>query len=160
LSREPGPDPLATALSMPWGAPSTTIPVLRIFSVDAARQFYVDFLGFTVDFGGPAAGPGTPFYGQVTRQATSLHLAEQPYGPCPGSTVLIWMSGIDALWEDLNGRREHVLVWSPAVWVPEVEPAPWNARTLTLPDPFGNHLRFNEPNDESVRAVLPDWSKG
>src|SRR5688572_20144276 len=34
-------------------APTTTIPVLRIFSEETARQFYLDFLGFTLDFGGP-----------------------------------------------------------------------------------------------------------
>jgi hypothetical protein len=48
----------ATRLAaLPWGAANTTIPVLRIFSVDAARQIYVDFLGFKLDFGGPAGGP-------------------------------------------------------------------------------------------------------
>ena len=26
------------------------IPLLRIFSVDTAREFYVGFLGFTIDF--------------------------------------------------------------------------------------------------------------
>jgi hypothetical protein len=27
-----------------------TIPLLRIFSVDKAKEFYVDFLGFCVDW--------------------------------------------------------------------------------------------------------------
>ena len=27
------------------------IPVLRIFSVDKAREFYMDFLGFSLDWG-------------------------------------------------------------------------------------------------------------
>ena len=26
-----------------------TIPILRIFSVEKAKEFYVDYLGFTVD---------------------------------------------------------------------------------------------------------------
>jgi catechol 2,3-dioxygenase-like lactoylglutathione lyase family enzyme len=143
-----------------WGAASTTIPVMRVFSVDAAKEFYVDFLGFTLDFGGPAGGPGTPFYGQVTRQATTLHLTEQAYDPRPGTTVLIQMTGLQALWEELNERRETVLVWGPAVWVPDIEVVPWGAHTLTIPDPFGNHLRFNEPDDPAERVGLPVWAGG
>jgi catechol 2,3-dioxygenase-like lactoylglutathione lyase family enzyme len=27
-----------------------TIPILRIFSVEKAKEFYVDYLGFTVDW--------------------------------------------------------------------------------------------------------------
>src|SRR5687768_17254474 len=39
-----------------WGARGSAIPVLRVFSVDKAREFYVDFLGFALDFGGPSSG--------------------------------------------------------------------------------------------------------
>jgi hypothetical protein len=58
------------------GASNATIPVLRIFSLRAAVQFYVDFLGYRLDFGGPAGGAGTPYYGQVSRAATRMHLTE------------------------------------------------------------------------------------
>jgi catechol 2,3-dioxygenase-like lactoylglutathione lyase family enzyme len=139
------------------GASNPTIPVLRIFSVESAKQFYVDFLGFNLDFGGPAGGEGTPFYGQVSRAATTLHLSEHRYDPGPGSTVLVWLDGIDELRLELNLRREVVRVWGPAVWVPELEDVPWGARVLTIADPFGNHLRFNEPNDAAARAGLPRW---
>lgn len=73
----------APSARLPWGAANTTIPVLRIFSVDAALQFYVDFLGFSLDFGGPAGGPGTAYYGQVSRAATTLHMTEVQYDPGP-----------------------------------------------------------------------------
>jgi hypothetical protein len=43
-------------------APATTIPVLRIFSESSAMRFYVEFLGFTLDFGGPSSGGDSPFY--------------------------------------------------------------------------------------------------
>ena len=142
----------------PWGAANATIPVLRIFSVDKALQFYVDFLGFSLDFGGPVAGEGTPFYGQITRCGTSLHLTEHQYDPSPGATILVWMSGLDGLYVELDRRRREVPVWGPAVWIPEIEEAAWGARVLTVGDPFGNHLRFNEPTDISERAGLPRWS--
>jgi catechol 2,3-dioxygenase-like lactoylglutathione lyase family enzyme len=143
--------------SIPWGAANTTIPVLRIFSVDAAVQFYVDFLGFRLDFGGPSGGDDTAYYGQVTRAGTTLQLSEVDYDPGPGATVLVWLDGLEALREELNARREHVRVWGPAVWAREIEDAPWGARVLTIADPFGNHLHFNQPNDPRASEQLPSW---
>lgn len=141
----------------PWGARTTTIPVLRIFAPDPALQFYVDFLGFTLDFGGPNGGPGTPYYGQVSKADTTLHLAEAAYDAGQGATVFIWLDGIDELREYLNDRRTQVPVWGPAVWTPEVEPAQWDGKVLTIADPFGNHLRFSEPGSPGERAGLPRW---
>jgi catechol 2,3-dioxygenase-like lactoylglutathione lyase family enzyme len=140
----------------PQSARVTTVPVLRIFSVDAALRFYVDFLGCSLDFGGPAEGEGTPFYGQVSRGRTTLHLTEVAYDASPGSTVFIWMTGLDDLHSELNRRRETVKVWGPAIWVPSPEEVPWGARAMTIADPFGNHLRFNEPVDPADRD-LPRW---
>jgi hypothetical protein len=142
----------------PAGARTATIPVLRIFAVDPALQFYVDFLGFTLDFGGPNSGPGTAYYGQVSHATTTLHLAEAAYDASQGATVFIWMDDIDQLRERLNHRRTGVPVWGPAVWTPEVEKAQWNGRVLTIADPFGNHLRFSEPDDPRERASLPRWA--
>ena len=144
--------------AVPWGARNATIPVLRIFSVDVALQFYVDFLGFQLDFGGPAGGEGTPYYGQISRASTTVHLSEVAYDPGPGATILIWLADLDALRDILNERRERVRVWGPAVWAPTIEPAPWDARVMTLADPFGNHFHFNEPNETSLRQGLPTWS--
>jgi hypothetical protein len=109
-----------------WRTPfasTTTIPVLRVFSVDKAKEFYVDFLGFTLDFGGPAGGPGTPFYGQVSRPGTTLHLTEQPYDASPGATVDIWMAGLDDLHRELVEfvQEKNYRIWGPAIWVPEIE---------------------------------------
>jgi catechol 2,3-dioxygenase-like lactoylglutathione lyase family enzyme len=146
------------AAGLPWGAANATIPVLRVFSVEAALQFYVEFLGFHLDFGGPNAGPGTAYYGQVSRAGTTLHLTEVAYDPGPGATVLLWIDGIEQLRASLNERRDRVRVWGPAVWAPELETAPWGARVLTIADPCGNHLRFNEPVEPKERARLPRWS--
>jgi hypothetical protein len=51
------------------------IPVLRITSLGAAKEFYVDFLGFRFDWGNdePQAGHA---YAQVSRDGVQLHLAE------------------------------------------------------------------------------------
>jgi hypothetical protein len=139
----------------PQSAANTTIPVLRIFDVDQARRFYVDFLGCTLDFGGPADGESSNFYGQVSRAGSTFHLTETQYVASPGATIGIWMTGLDDLHRELNEKRQLVEVWGPAVWVPYPEQMPW-ARVMTITDPFGNTLRFSEPTDPKDQR-LPRW---
>ena len=93
-----------------------------------------------------SGGPGTDFFGQVSRNGTTLHFTEATYDPFPGSTVDIWMRGVDALHDRLNERRSSVKILPPAVWVPRPEDVPW--RYSVLSDPFGNSLRFTEPLDQ------------
>jgi catechol 2,3-dioxygenase-like lactoylglutathione lyase family enzyme len=60
---------------LPEPAPtSAAVPILRIFDRAKAREFYVDFLGFTVDW--EHGGDGSPLYTQVSRGGTVLHLSE------------------------------------------------------------------------------------
>jgi uncharacterized glyoxalase superfamily protein PhnB len=150
-----GPD-----ITDPRRATTSTIPILRIFSEERAMEFYVEFLGFKLDFGGPSGGPGSPFYGQIIRGDTTFHLTEQPYDPGHGATVVINLDGIDALHDELVGRYSAMgsRVWGPAVWVPDVQEVPWGMRVMTISDPFGNHLRFSEPADAQARKGLPRWS--
>jgi hypothetical protein len=147
-------------LTDPRRATTSTIPILRVFSEDRARQFYLDFLGFTLDFGGPANGPGTSFYAQIIRAETTFHLSEQPYDPSPGATVAININGLDALRTELAAKYSDLgsRVWGPAVWVPEIQTMPWQSRVMTISDPFGNHLRFSEPLSPEARTALPRWS--
>ncbi|RVX40812.1 catechol 2,3-dioxygenase-like lactoylglutathione lyase family enzyme [Nonomuraea polychroma] len=156
----PGEQPRAGSV---WRTPfseTTTIPVLRVFSEEAAKDFYVDFLGFTLDFGGPARGPGTPFYGQVSRPGTTLQLSEHAYQAGPGATVDIWLAGLDGLWEELSAyvQERNLRIWGPGIWVPDIMKVEWDARVLILADPFGNHLRLSEPDDPASHAVLPRWT--
>ncbi|MEV6634451.1 glyoxalase superfamily protein [Actinoplanes sp. NPDC051470] len=146
----------------PRRATTSTIPVLRIFAEERALEFYVEFLGFTLDFGGPAGGPDTSFYGQIIRGATTFQLSEQPYDPGAGATVVINIDGLDELRDELRLRYSAMgsRVWGPAVWVPEVQEMPWQTRVMTISDPFGNHLRFSEPLDPAARAGLPRWAPG
>ena len=56
-----------------------TIPILRIFDVDKAKEFYAGFLGFTVDWEHHFE-ENTPAYLQVSRNGLVFHLSEH-YGP-------------------------------------------------------------------------------
>src|ERR1051325_5143176 len=73
-----------------------TVPILRMFSVEKAEGVYCGFLGFAVDWE-PRFGDDFPLYMQVSRAGLVLHLSEHHGDACPGSSVHVEMTGIDAL---------------------------------------------------------------
>lgn len=114
------------------------VPILRIFSVEKAREFYVGYLGFGVDWEHRFA-PGAPLYMQISRAGLVLHLSEHHGDATPGAAVFVEMAGIDALLAELEAREYPFLD-------PAIEDASWDARVMQLTDPFGNRLRLSEPN--------------
>jgi len=113
-----------------------TIPLLRIFDVPKARDFYVGFLGFKVDWEHRFEAMA-PAYMQVSRPNCVLHLTEHHGDCCPGATVFIRVAGLDQFHQELTAKNYPYIR-------PGVEIAPWNAKVMEITDPFGNRLRFNE----------------
>ena len=73
-----------------------TIPIVRIFDEAKAREFYVEFLGFKVDWE-HRFEPGTPLYMQVSRDDCVLQLSEHHGDATPGSGLRIEAPELDAL---------------------------------------------------------------
>ena len=71
------------------------VPTFRIFSVDKAREFYLDFLGFKVDWE-HRFEPNTPLYAQVSLGDCRIHLSEHHGDAAPGSAIRIAVDDIDA----------------------------------------------------------------
>jgi catechol 2,3-dioxygenase-like lactoylglutathione lyase family enzyme len=115
------------------------IPILRIFDVAKAREFYLDFLGFTMDWD-HRFGPNFPIYMQVSRSGLTLHLSEHHGDASPGSTVFVRMKGVDALRAELIGKAY-------AYSKPGIQDDAPGGRLLEVPDPFGNRIRFSEARD-------------
>lgn len=113
-----------------------TIPILRIFSVEKAREFYVDFLGFQVDWEHRFEDV-SPMYMQVSRGNLTLHLTEHYGDCCPGSTVFVWMTGIDAFHQEITAKNYGYLR-------PGLEQTFYGSKCVEVIDPFGNRIRFNE----------------
>ena len=111
------------------------VPILRIFSVEKAREFYLDFLGFTVEFE-HRFEPDLPLYMGVSRAGLALHLSEHHGDATPGSAVFVWMSGVDELHAELAGKRYGYNR-------PGVQDQPWG-RVLSVTDPFANRIHFCE----------------
>jgi hypothetical protein len=116
----------------------SVVPVLRIFSVEKAREFYVDFLGFTWDWE-HRFDANTPLYAQVSRSGLALHLSEHHGDGSPGAHLFLFMKGIDELHRELTDKKYRY-------GRPGIEQQEWGARTVTTHDPFGNVLTFAERN--------------
>jgi catechol 2,3-dioxygenase-like lactoylglutathione lyase family enzyme len=110
-----------------------TIPILRIFDVAKAREFYCDFLGFAVTME-HRFEPGMPLYMAVARAGLELHLSEHHGDASPGSTAFVWMEGISAFHTELISKQY-------GYGRPGVVRQPWGQQ-MEVHDPFGNRIRF------------------
>jgi len=113
-----------------------TIPILRIFDLAKAREFYVDYLGMVVDWEHRFEGL-SPGYMQVSRAGLTLHLSEHHGDGCPGSTVFVWMTGIEEFHRQLTEKNYGYLR-------PGLDTTFYDAKCVNVTDPFGNRIRFNE----------------
>lgn len=109
-------------------------PILRIFDEAKAREFYIDFLGFKVDWE-HRFEPGLPLYLQISKDGCVLHLSEH-HGDCsPGAAMRIETDELDAYHQQLlakNYKHAH----------PGIEDTAWGSRDMSIRDPFGNRLTF------------------
>jgi uncharacterized glyoxalase superfamily protein PhnB len=128
-----------------------TIPLLRMFSVEKAKEFYLDYLGFTVDWE-HHFDDNSPACIQVSRAGLKLHLTEHVGDCCPGSTIFVWMEGIDEFHQQLSSNDYKYLR-------PGIETTFYDAKCVEVIDPFGNRIRFNEDLKHSSGPREVTWDK-
>lgn len=113
------------------------IPILRVFDHELAKKFYVEWLGFAIDWI-HTFDETSPRYMQISRDNVLLHLTEH-YGDCtPGARVYVRMSDVAAYHRELWSRPNPNMR-------PGLETSPWGSRCMDVIDPFGNRLSFDEP---------------
>ncbi len=112
------------------------IPILRTFPGEEARRFYLDFLGFTLDWE-HRFSEGMPLYQQVSRRGCVLHLSEHHGDATPGSAVRIEISDVRRLQRDLAESPVYPLRIG-------LDSQP-RGDDLAVPDPFGNRIIFHTP---------------
>lgn len=115
------------------------IPLLRIFDVAKAKEFYLDWLGFQLDWEHEFE-PNMPKYMQVTRGDIRFHLTEHHGDCCPGAKVFIEYNDLQNLHQELTSKNYKY-------YRPGLERAFWNALTMQVTDPFGNKLLFNQSDE-------------
>ncbi len=114
----------------------TVIPILRIFDVSKAKEFYCEFLEWKIDWS-HTFGVNFPIYMQISNEGIILHLSEHYGDACPGSTIKIQVKNIDDIASKLKGKDYKYSR-------PSAEAMPWKAKEMWIHDPFGNTLRFFE----------------
>jgi len=117
---------------------ASPIPVLRSFSEEKAKEFYLDYLGMQLDWE-HRFEPDTPLYMQVSRGDLRLHISEHHGDGVPGSAVFVPVREIEAILAELRARNYRHLR-------PDIVEQDWG-RELHLLDPFGNKIRLCELRD-------------
>ena len=118
------------------------VPILRIFDRGKAVEFYVGYLGFTLDWEHGGAADHSPLYAQVSRGAARLHLSEHHGDASPGGATLIPVLDIEALHRELHDRDYDYAR-------PGIRDEDWG-RVLVVVDPFHNRLVFHQPVADEV----------
>ena len=114
------------------------VPVLRVMSAKVALSFYRDYLNFTLDWEHRFEAD-FPLYMQVSRGQTVLHLSEHHGDGSPHSVVWIAVADVHALHSELHSHPTAPLR-------PSVDSESPGGPSLEVIDPYGNVLRFCQPD--------------
>lgn len=118
------------------------MPTLRMTDYARSKQFYVEGLGFQVDWE-HRFEPGFPVFAQVSRDGLAFFLTEHT-GDCPvGGLIHLYVPDVDVWFEEF--RRKGVRVQEPPN-----ENLP-GLRSMTVVDPDGNKLH--------ICTRLPEWRR-
>ena len=107
------------------------IPHLRILDYEQAIAFYVDALGFQIDFE-HRSEPHLPVYMGISRGTLSVHLSEHEGSGPPGDGRGLTLAVRDV--DDWHRRLR-------AKGIPferDIEDQPWGSRDFIVHDPFEN----------------------
>ncbi|HZZ52540.1 MAG TPA: glyoxalase superfamily protein [Pseudonocardia sp.] len=115
------------------GAP---VPILRVHRFADVREFYVSFLGFSIEWE-HRFEPELPLYVRLSRGRARLDLSEHHGDGTPGTVV--WIPVADATKLHAELRRTNYPSMRPGL----DRDAP-GGPTVTVIDPSGNTLRFCE----------------
>lgn len=114
----------------------SSIPVLRMFDEAEAKAFYLDYLGFELDWESRFS-PTAPLYMQVHLGEAILHLNGHAKEDAPTSEVNIPVLGLQNYCDYLNAKETD---YPEAI---AVDPRYQGRNTdLNIWDPFGNYLIF------------------
>ena len=109
-------------------------PLIRIFDENKAKEFYVEFLGFNIDFE-HRDSDDAPLYMQVSKGQCILLLTEH-HGECsPGCAINIETDELESYCKELNQKNYKFAK-------PSIQDMPWGSKNMSIADPFGNNITF------------------
>jgi catechol 2,3-dioxygenase-like lactoylglutathione lyase family enzyme len=111
------------------------IPTLRITNCERSKAYYVQTLGFTVDWE-HRFEPGFPVFMSISRDGMQIYLSQHS-GDCQvGGLVHFVIPDVDAWFAEFRDRGALVV---------EAPNDDLGFRNMTVRDADGNQLRFMEP---------------
>lgn len=111
-------------------------PIFRIFDIKKAKEFYINFLGFQLDWI-HRYEENMPSYYQISLYDVILHLSEHHDDSSPGSSIRIKFNNIKKYHATLQKKNYQYSN-------PSLERTPWDTIELTVIDPFRNKITFYE----------------
>ncbi|MFX9082676.1 glyoxalase superfamily protein, partial [Acinetobacter baumannii] len=107
-------------------------PILRIFDVDLAQSFYLEFLGFQLDWQHQFKD-NFPLYLQISKDDCIIHLSEHFGDASPHSAIRIY-------WEYIYELHSELIQKDYKFSKPQVEKTDWETLELSITDPFSNRI--------------------
>ena len=108
--------------------------ILRIYDETKAMEFYINYLGFKVDWEHRFADD-MPLYLQISQGNCVLHLSEHHGDGTPGTKIRIECDDVKGYHKQLKSKNYRFLN-------PGINKMPWAKQELCLTDPFGNKIIF------------------
>ena len=115
------------------------IPTFRILDYKKAMDFYIQGLGFNIDWE-HRFGPREPVYMQIYTNGLALHLSQNKRFEA-GTIVFVDCKELNQFYSELNNRKTKIELSNPIK-------TNWKSIQMEIEDPFGNLLRFNETIEE------------
>jgi catechol 2,3-dioxygenase-like lactoylglutathione lyase family enzyme len=114
------------------------VPILRSFDETRTKDFYLNFLGFELEFE-HRFDDTAPLYMAVRCGDCVLHLSEHYGDATPGGAVRIPVPDVAAYMADLRAKKHgNARPGKPQLM-------PWGSYEITIQDPSSNGLTFFTP---------------
>ena len=112
----------------------STTPILRSFDEDKAKEFYVDFLEFEIEFE-HRFEENLPLYLGLINGGFPLHLSEHYGDSNPVTSIRIEIENLESFHEKLSNKNYKYSR-------PSIIKQDWGTVEMIIKDPFGNKLIF------------------
>ena len=117
------------------------IPILRIFDYKKAIEFYIDWLGFKINWN-HTFDDNTPIYLEIEKDGLIIHLSEHHGDGTPGTNVFVWCNGVEDFHQEIINKRYKYNN-------PGLEKIFYGSLAVKVIDPFHNQIIFNEKIDDT-----------
>jgi hypothetical protein len=122
----------------------SVVPILRIFDISKAEEFYQGFLGFSVDWD-HRFDTNTPLYRQISRGGLVLHLSEHHGDGSPGTHIRVMMDGVSEYHQELTSKNYRYMK-------PGLEGSTTDDHEMCVGDPFGNQISFCQDKKQEKKT--------